>query len=143
SLTKCISEIRQALGPGLRGSLRTLVGRGYMLTGWRSDDSGRLLSGHRGEGTGRLPEARRLVGREPETALGVGLIGRERLVTSTGSGGVGKASLAIAAANRVAADFPDGAFLVQLAPLLPEGSVAAAILATRRIAATGDPLRAL
>ncbi len=143
SLTKCISEIRQALGPGLRDSLRTLVGRGYMLTGWRSDDSGRLLSGHGGEGTGRLPEARRLVGREPETFLVADLIGHERLVTITGSGGVGKTSLAITAANGVAADFPDGAFLVQLAPLLPEGSVAAAILATLRIAATGDPLRAL
>jgi len=143
SLTKCISEIRQALGPGLRGSLRTLAGRGYMLTGWRTDDGGRLLSAEGSEGPGRLPGARPLVGREADTALVVDLIGHERLVTVTGSGGVGKTSLAIAVANRVPAAFPDGVLLVRLAPVLPEGSVAAAILATLRISANGDPLRAL
>lgn len=44
SVVKCISDIRQALGPGLRDTIRTVSGRGYMLSGWRSDPSGPRLT---------------------------------------------------------------------------------------------------
>jgi DNA-binding winged helix-turn-helix (wHTH) protein len=39
SLTKVISEIRAALGNGSRHTIRTVSGRGYMLTGWHRDGS--------------------------------------------------------------------------------------------------------
>lgn len=141
SLTKCISEIRRVLGPGLRGSLRTLTGRGYMLTGWRMTDGRRLVPSP--EEAGRLPAARPLVGREADTNRVLDLLTHERLVTIAGSGGVGKTSLAIAAAHRAAAGFSEGAYFVPLAPLGRDGSVAAAILARLRISTDGDPLSAI
>jgi predicted ATPase len=145
SLTKSISEIRQRLGPGLRDTLRTFAGRGYMLTGWQVDRDGMRLT-HRLEvltAVEGLPAPRPLVGRTEDIGRVTALLGRERLVTLCGSGGVGKTSLAIAAANAVAADFADGAVLVSLASLLPGGSIAAAILAALRIETSGEPLRAL
>lgn len=43
SLARCISDIRAALGPHVRQTLRTASGRGYMLSGW-SGDGKRLLA---------------------------------------------------------------------------------------------------
>ena len=39
SLARCVSDIRAALGPQVRKTLRTASGRGYMLSGWRGEGS--------------------------------------------------------------------------------------------------------
>jgi predicted ATPase/DNA-binding CsgD family transcriptional regulator len=59
------------------------------------------------------------VGREREVAELVDLLasGRDRLVTLTGVGGCGKTRLAIEVALRVGDVFPDGVWLVELAPI--------------------------
>lgn len=45
SLAKCVSDIRAVFGPELRKTVRTISGRGYMLSGWcRSSDEDRLLA---------------------------------------------------------------------------------------------------
>ena len=59
------------------------------------------------------------VGREKEVELVSGMITdpASRLVTLTGAGGVGKTRLALAVAEQVKDQFPDGAWLVELASL--------------------------
>ncbi len=84
----------------------------------------------------RLPPPRELVGRSAERAalrelLGDGRQGSEdisfRPVTVTGPGGVGKTTLAVAVAHEVAPLHPDGAWLVELAPVPGPGAVPLAV----------------
>ena len=56
-----------------------------------------------------------LIGRRREIATVVGLTEAERLVTLTGSGGVGKTRLALAVGAEVVAAFPAGVWFVELA----------------------------
>ena len=58
-----------------------------------------------------------LVGRSAERERTTELLGRHRLVTLTGPGGVGKTTVALDVAARVAPDHPDGVWLVRLAGL--------------------------
>jgi DNA-binding SARP family transcriptional activator len=70
-----------------------------------------------------------LIGREREQAELTELVasGGVRLVTLTGPGSVGKTRLAIAAAERLAASFPDGVWFVDLEPVRDAAAVAVAI----------------
>jgi predicted ATPase/class 3 adenylate cyclase len=54
-------------------------------------------------------------------------LGQRRLVTLTGPGGVGKTRLAIEAAGLVAAEFPDGVWMVELGPLADPEAVWATV----------------
>jgi DNA-binding CsgD family transcriptional regulator len=59
-----------------------------------------------------------LIGRERDVAEVIRLLQRKRLVTLSGVGGVGKTRLALAAADALSpATVPDGALVVELAPL--------------------------
>src|SRR5215469_12487274 len=60
-----------------------------------------------------------LIGREREVAADCALLSRPavRLVTLTGTGGVGKTRLAMGEAAEVSSDFTDGIFFVALATL--------------------------
>jgi predicted ATPase/class 3 adenylate cyclase len=69
------------------------------------------------------------VGREDEVAELVGLLHTTRLLTLTGIGGTGKTRLALAGAAAASASFPDGVFVVELAPLSDPSLVVAQSLA--------------
>jgi predicted ATPase len=78
---------------------------------------------------GNLPlQMTEFVGREDELAALSSLLGRSRLVTLTGTGGVGKTRLALQAAAAALPHFSDGAWFVDLAPLDDELFVAGAVV---------------
>ncbi|MFD0200278.1 MULTISPECIES: BTAD domain-containing putative transcriptional regulator [Saccharothrix] len=60
-----------------------------------------------------------LIGREQAMDEVCELVGQARLVTLTGTGGVGKTRLALATATQLNRQFPDGTWLVELAALDP------------------------
>jgi predicted ATPase/class 3 adenylate cyclase/DNA-binding CsgD family transcriptional regulator len=70
-----------------------------------------------------------LIGREQLIADVLARLGEDRLVTLTGSGGVGKTRLALAVAGEGLDRFPAGVWLVELAGVAHPDGVAAAVLA--------------
>jgi len=69
------------------------------------------------------------VGREREIEEVKDLISSSRLVTLTGTGGTGKTRLSLEVANKVMEDFPDGIWLVELAPITDPAQVPHAVAA--------------
>lgn len=86
------------------------------------------------------PAITTFVGREDDVAGLVGLLERARVVTLVGVGGVGKSRLAVRLAETVAPSFPDGTWIVELAPLSSPEAVPHAVAAALGVAlpASGD-----
>jgi non-specific serine/threonine protein kinase len=108
-----------ALGPEARTALTAAARRPRSAT----RETGRPLP------TGPLPAPlTSFVGRDRElAAIGLLLAEGKRLVTLTGPGGVGKTRLALEAARRIAPTFPNGVWLVDLAPLADAALVPQAV----------------
>jgi predicted ATPase/class 3 adenylate cyclase len=80
-----------------------------------------------------LPTVRtELIGRSDDIEALAELVARERLVTLTGVGGVGKTRLALGVAATLAADYADGCWLVELAPVAGGDEVAKVTAAAMR-----------
>jgi len=89
--------------------------------------------------TGNLPQQlSSLVGREHVVTVVAELASASRLVTLSGVGGVGKTRLAIEVGAEVAGEFPDGAWMVDLASVGDAASVAAAIATVLGITPQGE-----
>ncbi|MEN3540758.1 BTAD domain-containing putative transcriptional regulator [Microbispora sp. ZYX-F-249] len=92
-----------------------------------------LLRGELGERaengrTNLRAELTSFVGRDDDVAAVAGLVAGHRLVTLTGPGGSGKTRLAAETARTMLAELPDGAWLVELAPVPAGGEPAQAAL---------------
>jgi predicted ATPase/DNA-binding NarL/FixJ family response regulator len=80
---------------------------------------------------GNLPhELTSFVGRRRELAEGKRLLSAGRMLTLTGVGGVGKTRLARRIAAETARDFPDGVWLIDLAPLMAGDLLAETVAGT-------------
>lgn len=76
------------------------------------------------------------IGREAELAVLQKVVAERRVVTLTGSGGVGKTRLALELAARLVDEFPDGVFWVDLAALTDPAMVPAAIVTALEVSET-------
>jgi DNA-binding winged helix-turn-helix (wHTH) protein len=138
SLAAQIAALRAALGPE-RELIRTVSGRGYQFTG-----EIRILSASpdkvgAGVATAQpssvLPPTNtpkpvsELIGREEELSEILNLVTRHRLVTLTGTGGIGKTSLALALARELRPHFADGVWLAEFSALAGPGLVPATVAA--------------
>ena len=125
SLTKCIGEIRKALNDNNRRLLKTVARRGFILDAplvtIRPASEGRHVPAERERSerrTHNLPvRLTSFIGRRREMAELAQLLPSTRLLTLTGAGGCGKTRLALEVARQVLLQFPDGAWLAELAPL--------------------------
>jgi predicted ATPase/DNA-binding winged helix-turn-helix (wHTH) protein len=126
NLDQQISTLRRALGED-RDLIRTEIGRGWRLAAVVSMIPGTPTA----EPPTNLPSVVvPLVGREKELSELHSLITKQRLVTLTGAGGIGKTQLGIGAARLLRHSFPDGVWVVELAPLMDSELVPSAIART-------------
>ena len=79
-----------------------------------------------------------LIGRERDIADIKQLAARTRLLTLSGVGGIGKTRLALRVAAELLPDFPDGAWLVQLAPVADSGLVPRVVAAAVGVRDVGE-----
>ncbi len=117
-----IFALRRALGAD-RDLIRTVPRRGYSFTGHVMASPKSASAAHVDPEPAASPASNlpillgELIGRETDLQQVVELQTSHRLLTLTGPGGIGKTSLGIAAAWRLAEHHPDGVRLADLATL--------------------------
>lgn len=120
-----ISALRKVLGAE---ALSTIAGRGFRFmpeVEVIDTPSGLVTPRHH-----NLPaQLNSFVGRESEISRVKEFLAASRLVTLTGTGGTGKTRLSLHAARELLGEFPDGVWLVELAPLSDADRVPLAVAA--------------
>lgn len=108
-----VSALRKALGPQ---AIATVSGQGYRFT--LGVEAVQSIAPPAPPRKHNLPQPlTSFIGREREIAEVRCLLASMRLLTLTGAGGCGKTRLALQAAAAAIEDFPEGVWLVELAPL--------------------------
>jgi DNA-binding winged helix-turn-helix (wHTH) protein len=122
-----ISALRNAFGAD-RNLIRTISGRGYQFTGeirtvvpdpdTQTVARTVVLVPAPPRPPTNLPEpVSELIGRHDELGEILGLTAAHRLVTLVGPGGIGKTRLSSEVARHLLPKFPDGVWVIELAPL--------------------------
>ena len=134
-----ISALRAVFGAD-RELIRTVSGRGYQFTGEiRILPAGEDEWVDRGEAVPEQPSSlpptnlpervSEFIGRDDEVRELASLVASRRLVTLTGSGGIGKTRLALAVAHELKAGFADGVWVAEFSPLADPSLVPATVAA--------------
>ncbi len=122
NLTVHVAALRKALGDGLdeRRYIVNVPNRGYMfvapVTRSRADPPRTQLAAAQRTVPGLMAPLHRIVGRSSAIDSLIQQIGRHRLVTIVGCGGIGKTTVAVSVAAAVAAD-PSPVHFIDLSPL--------------------------
>jgi len=148
NLTTQIATVRRVLGEtGTARFIQTVPGRGYRFVaevrvGGGAVPAASLAPLPPPEAVGErhnLPtESSSFIGRGRELAEIRARLEARALVTLVGAGGVGKTRVALRLAGDLLDNFPDGVFLLELAPLTEPRLVAEALCRVLGVPATGD-----
>ncbi len=119
SLQTQISVLRKLLGAG---AIATIPGRGYRFTLEQEGDTPGLAAPSAPNASAAVsvalpPAPAGMFGRDDDLAALERLLQQHRLVSVVGSGGIGKTTVALAAAHGIQGAEPDGAAWVELAPV--------------------------
>ena len=147
SLTQAIAEIRRCLGDTQRQWIRTAVRRGYSLQvdaesagGDASAEAALARAAPRSLSMAHGP----LLGRDADRSAVQSLVREARLVTLTGTGGIGKTRLALAVAQDVVGRADNSVWWVDLALAPSPLPLAPYVAASARIdLPPGEPFAAL
>jgi predicted ATPase len=141
-----MTALRKALGSegsAANGLIANVPGRGYSFTAPVTHQAVEQAVVRQDEIEGLRPLPRPLgtvFGREAALATLAAQLPGRRLVTVTGSGGIGKTTLVLAAADSLRNAYPDGIAFVDLAPISDPILVASAVAATLGQAFRNDSL---
>lgn len=137
-----VVTLRKLLGPA---TITTIPGRGYQFTapldgaGQPETAAVKAPSPTTAPPTNLPAELQPLYGRDDDLARLSQMIERHPLVSVVGPGGIGKTRLAQAAAYSARADFADGVWLVELAPLTDPALAISAVAQTLEVQLRAEP----
>lgn len=144
-----ITALRRALGDGRAGKryIANNPGRGYTfvapVTREQWQDNG-APPNRPALGSNLTPQLRRIIGRGEIIAAMVARVAQQRFLTIVGPGGIGKTTVAVAAAEMLSASYADGVWFVSLASLQDPALVPSAVSAVLGSPpGVGDPLSSL
>jgi DNA-binding SARP family transcriptional activator len=140
--TALVGELGVEPGPALRGLLQRILEQDPALDPPAVSTSMPVAPGRSmGGPPNNLPiELTSFIGREQELNEVSTLLEQTRLLTLTGAGGSGKTRLALRAARQCRDGYPDGVWLVELAPLSDPALVASATVGALGIRAQAGSL---
>ncbi len=143
-----VAGIRRALGDGQAGEsyVKTIPGRGYcFVTPVGRSSIAAATPGPVPEASniGHLPPPlARLIGRSDLVATLSAQLPHRRFSTLVGPAGIGKTTVALAVAHELAPSYPDGAALIDLAPVRDPALVTGAMAAALGLSAPSTDERA-
>ncbi len=127
NLAAQVSALRKVLGPQV---IATVPGRGYRFTAAVEAPAAAMPAEERPRAVSTIPmpaAAAELRGRDDDIAALVELLGRHRLVTVVGAGGIGKTSVATAVGRATPGHWRDGVSFVDLTEIRDPALVARAV----------------
>lgn len=143
SLTKCLVDIRKALGDESQQVVKTVPRRGYIFDAPIESRGGEAaatdgLAAYTARRHNLPAPITSFVGRAAELSDLVAQLRSERLITLAGPGGCGKTRLALEAAAALTEDFADGVWLTELAALTEPRLVVEAVAASMGLRPDAD-----
>jgi predicted ATPase/DNA-binding winged helix-turn-helix (wHTH) protein len=122
ALTSRVKAARRAVGDDGQAQrvIKTIHARGYQFVAEVLPDAGAVRRA--------LPRLRNVpIGRDGDIASVVERVRDAPLVTITGSGGIGKTTVGLSVADRMQAEYADGAVFADLSPVEPQADITRAV----------------
>jgi predicted ATPase/DNA-binding winged helix-turn-helix (wHTH) protein len=144
-----VAALRKALGDGRGGNrfIANIPGRGYSFVAPVRREQGQEAAAlpNRSALAGNLPaQLTRVIGRSEIVATVVARVAQRRFLTIVGPGGIGKTTVAVAAAEALSGSYSDGVWFVGLGSLRDPALVPSAVSAILGSPpGVGDPLTSL